>query len=144
MIKAVKFTETKGSDKFKQFIMQPFTIDMLYPVFNDKSCETLFDGWRGKDMLGWHKFTNDEKIVLEFYPTYYTVRKEVKNSGTYMISIPVTIDDFISDMKRMGVQLYWTNWIDLNFEPKDYLHVDEIHNYFVELLRKMGKSQELQ
>lgn len=144
MIKVVPFSQTSGSEKFKEFLAQPFTIDMLYPVYNDKSCELLFEGWKGKDMINWHKFTNEDKFVLEFYVGYYIVRKDVANSVKYMMSIPVTIDDFINDMRRIGVHLYWTDWIDQNYEPKDYLHVDEIKIYFSDLLGKMGKSLELQ
>jgi hypothetical protein len=60
-----------------------------------------------------------------------------------MLSIPTTIDDFINDMNRFGVQLYWTEWIDNNFEPKDYLKSDEIKEYYSNLLLRMGKSHEL-
>jgi len=150
MVQVVPYNETKGSERFKEFLAKPFTLDMLYPVFNDKSVDTLrlitvtlFENWRGKNMVNWYKFTNDNKIVLEFYPTYYTVRKDVKNGITYMLSIPKTINNFITDMNRFGIQLYWTNWIDQNFEPKEYLHIDEIKNYFIDLLAKMGKSHEL-
>jgi len=144
MIAVTPYHETMGSEKFKNFLTVPFSIDMLYPVFNEKSCDRLFDGWRGKDMLSWHKFTNDEKIVLEFYPTYYTLRKDVKDAVTYMLSIPRTINDFINDMDRFGVQIYWTEWIDKNFEPKEYLRKDEIKQYFINLLERMDKSHELQ
>jgi len=140
----VPYKETKGSEGFKEFLATPFTIDMLYPVFGNKSRDTLFDEWRGKDMLnGWSKFTSDD-YTLEFYPTYYTIKKNKPvDSIQYMLSLPVTIDDFINDMNRFGVQLYWTEWIDQNFEPKEYLSVDEIKNYWTDLLAKMGKSQEL-
>ena len=143
MINVVPYSETTGSEKFKEFLTKPFTLDMLYPVFNDQSCETLFENWRGKNMINWHRFSNDDKIILEFYPTYYTVRKDVKDAITYMLSLPTTINDFINDMKRFGVQLYWTEWVDQNFEPKEYLRVDKIKDYWIDLLAKMGKSHEL-
>jgi len=144
MIKTVSYSKTNRSEKFRQFLASPFTIDMLYPIYNDKSCETLFDDWRGKDMLnGWCKLRNDD-FTLEFYPTYYTIKKNKPVDSTkYMLSIPATIDDFITDMERFDVQLYWKKWIDENFEPKEYLHSDEVEQYFVELLMKMGKSHEL-
>jgi hypothetical protein len=47
-------------------------------------------------------------------------------------------------MNRFGVELYWTRWIDENFEPKEYLHVDDIKKYYVDLLTKLDKSNELQ
>lgn len=142
MINVVSYSETQGSEKFKEFLARPFSLDMLYPIFNDQSCDTLFEDWRGKNMINWYKFTNN-KIVLEFYPTYYTIRKDVKDSITYMLSIPITIQDFINDMNRFGIQLYWTKWIDQNFEPKEYLQISEIKNYWTDLLAKMGKSHEL-
>jgi hypothetical protein len=89
----------------------------------------------GENMLSWHKFINDDKFILEFYPTYYVLTKDVPNATKYMMAIPKTIDDFINDMQRFGVQLYWTDWIDTNFEPKDYLHIDEIKSYYVNLLK---------
>ena len=143
-MKAVPYGMTKGSERFKEFLTQSFTIDMLYPVFGDKSKETLFAEWRGKDMLsGWYRFNNDD-YTLEFYPTYYTVKKNKPVDGIkYMLSIPVTINDFISDMTRLGVLLEWTELIDEKFEPKEYLAVDEIKDYWTDLLAKMGKSHEL-
>ena len=143
MIKVAPYNETAKSEKFKEFLAKPFRIDMLYPILNTESHVTLFDDWRGKDMINWYKFTNDE-FTLEFYPTYYTLKKNKHVDSTkYMMSIPLTINDFINDMDRFNVQLYWTKWIDLNFEPKEYLHVNEIKNYFTDLLAKLGKSHEL-
>jgi hypothetical protein len=143
MIKAVSYSRTKGSEKFKEFLAKPFIVDMLFPI-SDKSVETLFEDWRGKDMLrGWSKFTSDD-FTLEFYPTYYTIKKNKPvDSIKYMTAIPATIDDFITDMNGFAVPLYWTEWIDLNFEPKEYLCVEEIKEYFTDLLEKMGKSHEL-
>lgn len=143
MIKVVPYIQTSGSEKFKNFLALPFTIDMLYSISNNKSSEILFDGWHGKNMVNWYKFTNDDKIILEFYPMYYIITMNTSNSAKHTILLPKTIDDFINDMQRFGVQLYWTEWIDKNFEPKDYLHIDEIKPYFVNLLSKMNKSNEL-
>ncbi len=144
MIKVAPYNETAKSEKFKEFLAKSFTLDMSYPVYNDQSCETLFENWRGKNMINWYRFTNENKIILEFYPTYYTLKKNKPiDSIKYMMSIPETINEFINDMYRFDVQLYWTKWIDENFEPKEYLHVNEIKNYFTDLLGKMGKSHEL-
>lgn len=143
MIKVSPYIQTIGNEKFKEFLVTSFTIDMLYPVFNDKSSDTLFDGWREKNMLTWNRFTNDDKIILEFYPNHYIVRKDVANAAKYMLSLPKTINEFINDMNRFGIQLYWTNKIDEMFEPQDYLHKNEIKQYYSTLLDKLGKSNEL-
>lgn len=134
---------TAGSERFKKFLAIPFKIDMLYPVFGNKSTDTLFDDWQGKVVVNWYKFTNTDEFILEFYSTYYVIKKDKGESIKYMLSIPETINDFINDMDRFNVQLYWTAWIDENFEPKEYLHKEEIKEYFANLLLKMGKSHEL-
>ena len=143
MIVIENYNNTIGSKKYKEFLDKPFTLDMLYPVNGDTSIDKLFEGWRGKNMINWFKFTNDNKFILEFYPTYYQVKKDLPNSITYIMSIPITINDFINDMKRFGVELYWTEWIDNNFEPYEYLPKNEIKNYYRKLLGKMDKSHEL-
>lgn len=141
MIKVTPFILTIGDEKFKEFLRQTFKLDMLYPIFNEKSVETLFTDWRGKDMLSWYKFTNGDGVVLEFYPEYYKIKK---NKGiTYQLLIPETLDEFITDITRFDVQVYWTIWVDENFEPKQYLHKDEIKQYYVDLLQGMDKSHEL-
>ena len=142
MIKAVPYIQTSGSEKFKDFLNKPFTLDMLFPVFNDKSCDLLFEDWRGKDMINWFKFTNDDGVVLEFYPDKFIIKKSKKHI-TYQLQMPITINDFIIDCERYGIDLYWTTWIDLNFEPKEYLHAGQIKTYWADLLNKMGKSHEL-
>jgi hypothetical protein len=145
MLKVAPLIFTLGTERFKMFLSVPFTVDMLYPVFNDKSCDTIFDGWRGKDMLNWHKFTNEQDLVLEFYPTHYDISKR-DNRGIIkykLTHLPKTINDFINDMDRYGVQLYWSGWVEENLEPKDFLHRDEIKPYYINLLEKLGKSSEL-
>jgi hypothetical protein len=142
MIKVVPFIQTIGSEKFKEFLTTPFSIDMLYPVLNENSIETLFNEWKCKNMLSWYRFINESKIILEFYPNNYKLKK-VDGNITYQMNLPITINDFINDMYRYEVQLYWSDYIEKMFEPKDYLNKDEIYNYYTNLLNRMGKSQEL-
>jgi hypothetical protein len=92
-------------------------------------------------MVNWHKFTGDDH-TLEFYPDHFVI-KHKKSATGYQMLIPKTIDSFILTMNLFGVQLYWTQWIDDNFEPKEYLNADEIKEYFTGLLTKMKKSHEL-
>jgi hypothetical protein len=142
MVEVTPFIKTIGTEKFKEFLSRPFTVDMLYPVFNEKSVPTLFEGWRGKDMLNWYRFVNDEH-VLEIYADRIII-KRAKNAAGYEFHFPKTIDSFINLMNMFGVDLYWTSWIDENFEPKDYLHKDNIKQYYIDLLAKLDKSNELQ
>ena len=136
MNRAVPFINTICSEKFKTFLEQSFAIDMLNSEVN------LFEGWRRKDMGGWYKFTNEEKIILEFYPTHYIINISI--FGTIStVSFPRTLDEFINDMHKHNVQIYWCDKILNYLEPKEFLHKDEIKTYFIDLLKKMGKSHEL-
>lgn len=139
MIKVVPFIETNGCEKFKKFLLQPFKFTMLCQL--EETDEPLFTQWRYKSMGAWYKFTNDDDIVLEFYPTEYNLI--IPKQGKKTLPMPRTLDEFILDMKRYNVPLFWDDIIDLMFEPKDYLHKDEISAYFVNLLAKMDKSNEL-
>lgn len=141
IMKVVPYILMCGSEKFKDFLDQPFDMNTLYPIQN-ASVIPLFDGWRGKNMGTWNKFTNDDNIILEFYPSYYTAIPP-KSTAKYMIPLPLTLNEFINDMHRCNVQLYWSEWIYENFEPKDYMHKDEIRSYFANMLSRMGKSHEL-
>lgn len=147
MIRAVPFIFTIGSENFKEFLARPFTVDMLYPIFNVSSSETLFEHWIGKDMLGWHKFTNQQNITLEFYADHYDISKKESSSKTikYRLGhLPKSLNQFINDMERYGVELYWSQWVEENFEPKDLLHKDDIKSYYKDLLNKLDKGFELQ
>ena len=136
MNRAVPFIETIGSEKLKTFLEQSFIVDML------NSEENLFEGWRKKDMNGWYKFTNDEKVVLEFYPNHYIINIS-RLSTMSTVPFPRTLNEFINDMHKYNVQIYWCDRMLSLLEPKDFLHKDEIKTYFMELLKKMGKSHEL-
>ena len=150
MIQAVPFILTLGTEAFKEFLTKPFAIDMLYPIFNENSGDTLFEGWKGKDMSSWHKFINEEKYILEFYANYYIITKDNPTfkanteAMKYRLPLPRDIDDFVNDMHRFNIDLFWSAWISENFEPKDYLRKEDIEKYFSDLLIKMGKFNELQ
>jgi hypothetical protein len=140
MINVVPYIQTIGTEIYKKFISVPFSVNLLYPTTKEEGVQVLFDDWHGKNMGTYCKFANEEKITLEFYAEYYTVYKNMKK---YILPLPQTINDFINDMDRFKVQLYWTEWVDQNFEPKDYLNVNKIEEYFTHLLIRMQKEQDL-
>jgi hypothetical protein len=136
-LKVVPYIETLCSNNFKTFLEQPFKIDMLYPITNETPSETFFSGWRGKNMVNWYKFVNDDKITLEFYESYYYIKSDQK------FPFPKTINDFINTMCVFDIALYWSDYIYEKFEPKEYMGKDIIKNYYIELLNKMEKGFEL-
>jgi hypothetical protein len=148
MTQAVPFILTIGTEAFKKFLTKPFTIDMLYS-FGENSCQTLFEGWKGKDMSSWYKFINEDKYILEFYANYYIITKDNPTfkanteAMKYRLPLPRDIDDFVNDMHRFNIEIFWSAWVCENFEPKDYLRKEDIEKYFSDLLNKMGKFNEL-
>jgi len=135
MIKVVPYIQTMGTERFNDFLSTPFNFNVLYSQHN-RPC---FDGWKFKDMMGWSKYTHD-KITLEVYPETYNI---IYKSKVYTLPLPKSINEFINDMCRFEIQLYWSDWVNENFEPRDYLKKDEIQNYYSLLLDKLGKSFEL-
>lgn len=57
--------------------------------------------------------------------------------------LPTTLNDFINDMHRLGVDLYWGDWIEREYEPKDFLAQNKIEDYYVDLLNSIDKGHEL-
>lgn len=66
----------------------------------------IFEGWSCKDMQFFQELYNEEKkIFITFEVNEYQVRYAGKE---FIIqSIPDTIDEFITDLKRLGIALYW-------------------------------------
>lgn len=135
-----------GSERFKNFLAQPFKFNQLCSLENISNVkithQNFFDGWRAKDMNTWIRYTNDDGVILEVFSNYYNLKKSGKDV-IYKLTLPSTINNFIDVMNRFDVQLYWNAWIDENFEPKEYLNVENIKQYFVDLLAKLDKSNEL-
>lgn len=136
MIKVSRLIDTIGTEKFKNHLQTNFSFEFLTGE------NPYFDNWRVKNMGSWLKFINDDEIVLEVYPNTYKIKKP-KETNIYEIPIPKNINEFIEDMHRFNVNIYWKSIIDELFEPKDYLNINDIRNYYVQLLTKINKSFEL-
>lgn len=136
MIKVARLVETIGSQKFREFLLIEFEFKMLF------SENSYFDNWREKNMGAWSKYTNDDGVVLEVYAETYKIKRP-KDVVTYEIPIPKDINEFIEDMYRFNITIYWREIIDELFEPKEYLSINEIREYYVNILLKMNKSFEL-
>ena len=137
MLNVVPLIKTVGTVKFKELISREFKLEMLYDINLDN---VLFDDFKYKNMLTWHKFYNDD-VVLEFYTTEYNIKK----NDSYVKSqpIPITLNDFINDMFKYDIKLTWSKWVDMNYEPIDILDKNEIKSYYKEMLKKIEKSFEL-
>jgi len=89
-----------------EFLDRPFAIDMLSPVFGDKSVDTLFEGWQGEELTGWYRFINDDGDTLEFYPEgLYAIKRE-KYKDTILLKTPKNIREYLLDMVKYEIFLY--------------------------------------
>lgn len=131
MIKVTPFINTVGTEKFKEFLSQPFNFDLLL---------TLFDGWKYDKSISFTKYSNGDNIEFEVHSDFYVLRDD---DVFIRISYPSTLNIFIDTLIAFNIPLYWKDHIDENFDPKDYLHKDEVRAYYVSLLEKLGKSHEL-
>lgn len=138
-MKIVTYINTLNTNSYKLFILKPFNINYLYP-FNGEDL-VMFNGWKGRSMNNlWYSLSNDDDVIIEYYPSHYIVKH---NNTTYKLPIPITINDFINDMDRCNVDLYWNKDILTNLQPKDYLSDKEIIRYYEKSLLKIDKSHEL-
>lgn len=126
-----------SNKKYKDFLLRKFDVGNLYR-FNEDS-EVFFLDWRGVDMIGWYKLINPNcNVTIEFYIDEYKIHMG-KKIHTFMF--PTTINDFISDCKRVDLKLYWDyETLDKYFELKVYALEEESKEYYKELLIKIEKE----
>ena len=109
-------TTTKNK-KFTEFLAKQFVCDMLFPVYREHSATTIFDGWQGKKMNCWNLFTNENGDILEFYiEGTYVTKTNNESRDVYQLKTPRTIKEFITDMNKFGIQLYWSDWVVKKFK----------------------------
>lgn len=89
----------------------------------------LFDGWSCKDMYHFTEIYNEEThTIITFEPNEY----EVNYSGRKFLFqiLPDTIDDFINDLKRIGVPLFWKKEIADIYGIQNITSNQNIINYY--------------
>jgi len=132
MIKVVPYIETMGTNEYKKLLNTPFNFNDI-PIY--------FNNWKGKKMGAWWKF-NDNNTTLEFFSSYYNViNKNMDN--VIQLPLPKTLNDFINDMNRLDIELYWSNWMEENYDPKHFISKDKIKEYYKKLLSDIEKDHEL-
>jgi len=110
--------ETTGNKKIKEFLAKQFVCDMLFPVYGESSVTTIFQGWQGELFYNWSRFINDDGDILEFYAEgIYVAKVNNESRDVYQLHAPKSIKEFIDDMKKFGVQLFWSDWVVKKFKP---------------------------
>ena len=95
----------------------------------------LFDGWIKKD----YNIFEKENIKLKFNKQ----NECYKINDKYILPYPETLNDFISDLKRCNIDLYWKSEILKDLLVKDFYAENELKNYYNNLLRNLDKLNEL-
>lgn len=132
MYNTVSFINTLGTNEYRNLILQTFSFDDI---------TKYFFGWKKKEMVNWVRYVQN-KYVIDVFTKNYEIINNIKNEK-YKLPYPKTINDFINDMDRLGIILMWDNLVIEKYEPKDYLPVDKIPEYYKNLLNSLNKGHEL-
>jgi hypothetical protein len=114
-----KFDEKKLSEYFgKNFVINNFTdwVKVSYGKYN-------------------FEFNN-----IEFTVEYYD-DSEILNK--YRLPLPKCLDDFINDMYRLNIDIYWTNKIITKYLPNFLIDKNNLENFIRYYLTKIEKEFEL-
>lgn len=133
-LRVVSFIETSGSDDAKKLLSSTFNFMMLI---------TLFTDWHFKDKGSYKTFINkiDSKIIIESDSIGYTI-----NNGKATHTIPFhpnTLDQFITDCQRAGIELIWSENILNEIDYQKILKGEDIKKYHVILLQRIDKSDDI-
>jgi len=98
-------------------------------LWKDEESSVFFEGWVCKDMQFFQEFYNEEKkIFITFEYNVYIVsymRKELVYP-----TIPDTIDEFITDLKRIGIALHWKNELSDIYGIENITSKNKIVDYY--------------
>lgn len=107
--------------------------------WNEEERTVLFEGWVCKDMHHYQEIYDKEKnIVITFEINEY----EVNYSGRKFLFkvLPDTVDDFINDLKRIGIKLFWKPEIADIYGIENITSNKKIIDYYALLKELNGSS----
>lgn len=108
------------------------THDGRLSKWEEQEAFLLFEGWAGKTRK-WIEMKNDDGDKIEFYAKTYKI------NGTEL-PYPQTVDQFITDCKRLNVNLFWhRDLIELGLNPLEILDEQTSKELVNELLTIMDK-----
>ena len=138
MNKAMPYIYTIGTKEYKNFVLQTFNIELI---------QTLFVGWKLiKDENNIKLINEKGTILLTFHPqlyifVYYRIDFMEKTQYYYDLSVPKTLNDFISDLHRCN--LIWNDEALKNLTPKDYLPENDVESFYRKSLNEIEKNNEI-
>lgn len=100
----------------------------------------LFDGWTCKDMYYFQEIYNKTtNTIITFEPTEY----EINHQGRKFLIplLPETIDDFITDLKRIGITLFWKQEIADIYGIDNITSNKKIIDYY-KFVKNLGNANE--
>ena len=109
-------------------------------LWNEEEKYRLFEGWSCKDMYHFQEIYNKStNTIITFEHTEY----EVNHQGRKFLLplLPETIDDFITDLKRIGIALFWKQEIADIYGINNITSNKKIIDYY-EFVKKLGNANE--
>lgn len=155
------YIDTKGSDKAKNELYNiPFDFKKISNPFGGRPVkmggfwesdeayssrliewenaekEVLFEEWTCKDMYHYQEIRS-KSVTVTIEPTVYEINYSGKKFSFSVL--PDTIDDFINDLKRIGIKLFWKPEIVDIYGIDNITSNKKIIDYY-DLLKKLDGS----
>lgn len=146
IFKSIPFINSSRRKEYLEFVCQPFNIGMVGLVNGEShnNQTPYFFDWLGASMVHWIKFNND-KFTIEFYvngSSYKIINNRNIEEREFKFPFPKTLDHFISDTQRCGIELEWSDHVIKCNDIKNILSQSDYKTYIDDLLNSIGKGED--
>lgn len=131
---------------FNKLIQSTTVLEFYSQNLDVKNLKKIFDGeWFVEDNMTWVKVLYNQKYTFEFINEIvkYSYINDSESYVEFSIPTPTTIDEFISDMNRIGIELFWKKSIITKYQPQFLIDKDKIEMFQRVNLNNINKSFEL-
>lgn len=138
-IKAIPYNKLNPNDEiFGLYNLDENIIDIIKKEY--------FSGeWFAYDNMTWvsikydnyqFDFLGDETYKIEYYD-------ESETLISVLLPKPLTLNDFIGDLFRLNIKIYWSNWVIDMYNPIRLIEKSKIENFIRKELNHIDKGFEL-
>lgn len=135
-MKAIPFIYTMLNEEYRILVNKKF---------NHLELESLFNNFKLKDMVGWHKvvdYNTNVQILFYGHDNPYKIKNPnlISSRDGFWLPYPQNIDNFICDCQRCLIDLSWNETLITIDNRIHFMKQSEIGEYVKNLLNKIEKS----